>query len=133
MFVSTVGFTYFKDRFEDSSFIEEKLKCVRSYPSIYPRSPLNPPLDNEKNIPFSILFHKRNELIKQLLWKTTSSSSKRVSSKKKNLRKAILDCSPEDMLELLKSQGLLNDDEPIPSTLKPKPKLPSLPTKESLK
>ena len=138
MFVSKTGFTYFKNnKFEDSSLVDftnEEIKSFKSYPSISPRSPLPPLLNNEGSPPFSILFHKRNELIKSLLWKTTSSSSKRISSKKKNLRKAILNCPPEEMLSLLKESGLLNDAEPLPSAMKLKPKLPSLPLKkESLK
>ena len=49
------------------------------------------------------------------------------SNKNQKLRKAILNCPPEEMLSLLKSQGLLNDDEPIPSSTPMKPVLPSLP------
>ena len=141
MYISKLGFIYFKDnKFEDGALVDGELVNRSFFPSASPRPHLLPKLDNEGNIPFSFLFHKRSETIKDLLWKTTASSTKRTSTKKKNLRKAILNCPPEDMLDLLKSQGLLNDDEPISSALKLKPKLPSIPsstkkntTKESFK
>jgi hypothetical protein len=137
MITTKLGFTFFNCfesntiKSEDGAFLDERveIKIVKDLPSIKPREILLPELTNDNKIPFSFLFHKRSELIRNLLWKTTPSSSKPKSKSNKNqkLRKAILNCPPEQMLALLKSQGLLNDDEPIPSSTKLKPVLPSLP------
>ena len=134
MNVSKIGFTYYDDTFEDGADIQGEL-AYRSFaprfPSVEPRPHLLPPLTEEGLPPYSLLFHKRQELIKDLLWKTTPTRSKSPSASKAKLRKQILNCPPDQMLELLKAQGLLNDDEPIPSATKLKPVLPSIKQKES--
>ena len=134
MIVSSIGFVYYNDRFEDGALIHGEL-AYRSFspwfPSVEPRPHLLPPLTDEKIPPYSLLFHKRSEAIRDLLWKTTPKRTKSPSASKAKLRKQILNCPPDQMLELLKAQGLLNDDEPIPSATKLKPVLPSIKQKES--
>lgn len=134
MIVSSIGFVYYNDRFEDGALIHGEL-VYRSFsprfPSVEPRPHLLPPFTDEKIPPYSLLFHKRSEAIRDLLWKTTPKRTKSPSASKAKLRKQILNCPPEQMLELLKAQGLLNDDEPIPSATKLKPVLPSIKQKES--
>ena len=129
MIVSSIGFVYYNDRFEDGALIHGEL-VYRSFsprfPSVEPRPHLLPFSTEEGIPPYSLLFHKRSEAIRELLWKTTPSRTKSPSASKAKLRKQILNCPPDQMLELLKAQGLLNDDEPIPSATKLKPVLPSI-------
>ncbi len=134
MQVSSIGFTFYNDRFEDGALIDGELayrSFSSSFTSVKPRPHLLPFLSEDKLPPYSLLFHERSELIKSLLWKTTPSRTKSPSASKALLRKQILNCPPEQMLELLKAQGMLNDDEPISSATKLKPILPSLSNQRS--
>ena len=129
MKISKLGFIDFNNKFEDGGTIDGDLPSWADFPSISPRTPLPPPrLTDQLLPPYSLLFHERLESIRNLIWKTTSSSTKKKapSNQKAKLRKAILNCPPEEMLSLLKAQGLLNDDEPISTATKLKPVLPSL-------
>ena len=131
MNVSKIGFTFYGSKFEDGALIQGEL-AYRSFsprfPSVEPRPHLLPFSTEEGIPPYSLIFHKRSEAIRNLLWKTTPKRTKSPSASKAKLRKQILNCPPEQMLELLKAQGLLNDDEPIPSATKLKPVLPSITT-----
>jgi|TARA_R110000822_G_scaffold55645_1_gene141236 hypothetical protein len=134
MYVSDLGFTFYDNKFEDGAEVEGELayrSFSPSFPSISPRPRLLCSLvlseeKDEKSPPYSLLFHLRIEAIKKALWKTTPKRTKSPSASKAKLRKQILNCPPEQMLELLKAHALLNDEEPIPSATKLKPVLPSL-------
>ena len=131
MMVSDLGFTFYGSKFEDGALVDGDLayrSFSSSFPSVTPRSHLHPPLTEDNIPPYSLLFHLRSEKIRNLLWKTTPSRTKSPSESKVNIRKRILNCPPEEMLALLKAQGLLNDDEPIPTATKLKPVLPSIPS-----
>jgi len=131
MNVSKIGFTFYGSKFEDGALIQGELayrSFLPRFPSVEPRPHLLPFSTEEGIPPYSLLFHKRSEAIRNLLWKTTPKRTKSPSASKAKLRKQILNCPPDQMLELLKAQGLLNDDEPIPSATKLKPVLPSITT-----
>ncbi len=127
MKISSLGFTFFsinqKNQFESGAiptptFPPSSVKS--SYPSITIKPPILPTLTDDKKIPFSFLLHERSEKIKDLLWstrKTKSRSTTKQSQKNVTLRKQILNCPQDQIFDLLKSQGLLSDDEFIPSSL----------------
>ena len=106
MYVSDLGFTFYGSKFEDGAEVEGELayrSFSPSFPSISPRPRLLCSL---------VLSEEKDD--------------KSPSASKAKLRKQILNCPPEQMLELLKAHALLNDEEPIPSATKLKPVLPSL-------
>lgn len=124
MKISSLGFTFFsinqKNQFESGAVPTPQLSPTSSYPSITIKPPILPPLTDDKKIPFSFLLQKRSEKIKSLLWSTRKTKSRRVtkqSQKNLTLRKQILNCPQDQIFDLLKNQGLLSDDEFIPSSL----------------